>query len=137
MRLRSLPAVPEPRSYQSCVLYGRFDAYSESFVKWSCWMLYSPVMSNVMDRADVLFELQEVVERVGEVLLVELTRLRRLPLVAAVGAEVRAGTVRPRIVVAAVGELREVGTEVHAVGQPVRDLILGVRRAEDAVRRCC
>ena len=33
MRLTSLPAVPEPRSYQSCVVYGRFVAYSESFVE--------------------------------------------------------------------------------------------------------
>ena len=76
---------------------------------------------------------QQVFERVGEVELVELARLRRLSLVAAVRAEVGAGAVGPRSVVAAVAERRVVGADVHPIGETVGDPELGVRRTEHAV----
>src|SRR5678809_1666984 len=82
---------------------------------------------------DRLVVVQQVVQRVREVLLVELSRLRRLSLVAELRAEVRAVAMRPRAVPAAVGQLRVVRPEVHAIRESVRDLVLGVCGAERAV----
>ena len=75
----------------------------------------------------------QIVERVREVLLIELARLRRGALTGAVRAEVGAVAVRPVAIEAPIRELCIVRPKVHAKGESASSVILRVARSEHAV----
>src|SRR5882672_11109839 len=83
--------------------------------------------------AQRLVDVHEIVERVRKILLVELASLRRLSLIAAVRAEVRAGAVRPRAVEASIRQLRIVRSEVYTERDAIGDGVFRVCRTEHAV----